>query len=214
MTTLEARKALDARLGKLSDKDQEFARSLLRRTAPTEKQLHWIKALIERVDNPEPKPEAVQVANVAGIVALLDRGASRLKWPKVRFLAAEQNLCLSIASERGQFPGSVNVTSAASGQTKDWFGRIHKDGRFVASGKNTPETTTAIVAALQAFAADPERIARDYGRLMGSCCFCSLPLTDPVSVAVGYGPICADHYGLEHRSTGLTTKSVRRLVAA
>lgn len=30
----------------------------------------------------------------------------------------------------------------------------------------------------------------------GHCCFCSLPLTDERSTAVGYGKVCADHFGL------------------
>jgi len=34
------------------------------------------------------------------------------------------------------------------------------------------------------------------GHASGACCFCSRQLDDPRSVAHGYGPICAGHYGL------------------
>lgn len=40
-----------------------------------------------------------------------------------------------------------------------------------------------------------EQAAR-FGKLWGSCVFCSRLLTDERSVAVGYGPVCADHNGL------------------
>jgi len=38
--------------------------------------------------------------------------------------------------------------------------------------------------------------AAKFGRLWGSCVFCSRMLTDERSVAVGYGPVCAEHNGL------------------
>lgn len=40
-----------------------------------------------------------------------------------------------------------------------------------------------------------EQAAR-FGKLWGSCVFCSRLLTDERSVAVGYGPVCAEHNGL------------------
>lgn len=40
-----------------------------------------------------------------------------------------------------------------------------------------------------------EQAAR-WGKLYGRCVFCSLPLTDERSIAVGYGPVCAEHHGL------------------
>lgn len=40
-----------------------------------------------------------------------------------------------------------------------------------------------------------EQAAR-FGKLWGSCVFCSRLLTDERSVAVGYGPICAEKNGL------------------
>jgi hypothetical protein len=49
---------------------------------------------------------------------------------------------------------------------------------------------------LDALAADPERVAAAYGKHTGQCCFCGSALSDGRSVAVGYGPICAKHYGM------------------
>ncbi len=45
---------------------------------------------------------------------------------------------------------------------------------------------------------DPTRFLAQCGRDMGRCCFCNLPLEDPVSKAYGYGKICAGHWGLPY----------------
>jgi len=36
------------------------------------------------------------------------------------------------------------------------------------------------------------------GHKHGNCCFCCRDLTNAVSVHLGYGPICAEKYGLPH----------------
>lgn len=41
----------------------------------------------------------------------------------------------------------------------------------------------------------PEQAAQ-FGKLYGICCFCSRTLTDERSIGVGYGPRCAERYGL------------------
>lgn len=46
------------------------------------------------------------------------------------------------------------------------------------------------------FYADPISACDTHGKTSGMCCFCSSPLTDKRSTAVGYGPICAQRFGL------------------
>lgn len=55
------------------------------------------------------------------------------------------------------------------------------------------DTVLSELAELEANA--QETVAR-HGKLMGRCSFCSLPLTDPRSVQVGYGQVCASHFHL------------------
>lgn len=38
--------------------------------------------------------------------------------------------------------------------------------------------------------------AADFGHMFERCCFCSLAIDTPESVAVGYGPVCATKHGL------------------
>ena len=76
------------------------------------------------------------------------------------------------------------------------FRRVSRSGEFEAGRDVTPETATAIVAALTAFAADPEAVGAAYRERSGCCCLCSTPPTNKLSIELGYSPICADRYGL------------------
>lgn len=49
---------------------------------------------------------------------------------------------------------------------------------------------------LKEIEADPVQAAILSGKLTSCCSFCSRPLTDERSVKHGYGPICADNWGL------------------
>jgi hypothetical protein len=104
---------------------------------------------------------------------------------------------LSVAGERSQRPGSINVTDAAQGfENRVWYGRIATSGEWQPSRKIPAAELAAVEAALTRFDADPAAAAADYGHTVGSCCFCRRELTDERSVTVGYGPICAAKFGL------------------
>ncbi len=205
MLAADPRTALTVNLSRLNERDQRFAHSLLSKPHPTDNQLHWMGVLVERATAPAATPTpAATVENVTGIVALIDRGASRLKHPAILFASGDQTLRISLAGERSQHPGTINVTSADKRYTdRTFFGRIHRDGRWEKGGQVDAQTSTAILAALQALAEDPAGTAAAFGRRTGCCCFCEIGLTDPVSIEVGYGPICAKNYSLPHRATGL-----------
>ena len=79
-------------------------------------------------------------------------------------------------------------------ETKNWFGRILRDGTFEPSRKN--DAPAELLPALRDFAAKPAQVAAAHGRLTGRCCFCNSGLDDPRSTAEGYGPTCAKHFGL------------------
>ena len=48
------------------------------------------------------------------------------------------------------------------------------------------------------FILNPAENAIIKGKQTGSCCFCGRFLENAASVYWGYGPICAEHYGLPH----------------
>lgn len=140
--------------------------------------------------------EHVAVGNLSAILALFDKAATHLKYPAIVLSvpALNETIRVNIAGQQANVPGSLNVTSfdKAEDGRRRWFGRVHRDGNF----EKRNGTADAIAARLAEFAADPVKVATEHGRLTGRCCFCNLRLTDERSTAVGYGAICADHFGL------------------
>lgn len=186
--------ALAAALPLLAARDVEFATSLLNAARSprglTDRQVYWAEKLIARASAPAAAPTVVQVG---GIIELLARAGSRLKYPKVR-LATEsgQRVVLSVAGERSRYTGSVMVTDGGPFGANTYFGRIAPDGTVTESGAMTPE----VMALLVSFAAEPAKVGAKIGKMLGACCFCSRQLDTRESLAVGYGPVCADKYGL------------------
>jgi hypothetical protein len=145
-------------------------------------------------------PEAPRATEVVGdlsrIVAMLQRAAGRLRYPAIVL----DGFRVSIAGQRAAQPGSLTVTgvnrvfnSFRQREERPWYGRVSTAGVFEAT-RNAP---AGLGERLRCFAADPAGVAAAHGRLHGSCCFCNRPLRDERSTAVGYGPDCAENYGLE-----------------
>lgn len=153
----------------------------------------------------QPNPNATKkepartaaVGDLGGILALFDRAKKHLKYPAIVLSVTDQlSIRINVAGERAHVPGSLTVVDASrddDGQ-RAWLGRILVDGVFQPSKQGA--SIPALVERLRQFAADPARVAGEDGRLHGRCCFCRIALFDERSTAVGYGRICADHFGL------------------
>lgn len=200
MTTTETAAALAANIGKLSPKDQAFAASLLvahkrhieKGWSFSAKQAEWLVKLSERATAPAPAP-AAQLGDMAGLYGLFEKAAAKLKRPAIVVATPVGAVKLSLAGKQAKHPGTVNVAEDGPFGEARFYGRIAKDGAFTASFKGCPDE---LVGFLTAFAKEPAKMAAAHGHATGGCCFCSKKLTDPKSLAVGYGPTCADHYGL------------------
>jgi len=83
-------------------------------------------------------------------------------------------------------PGAIYVKTTGD----DYLGKI-VDGRF-ARAFSTPVEVEAEVLAV---AADPRAAAVAYGFETGNCSCCGRFLSNPESVALGIGPICASRFG-------------------
>lgn len=197
--------ALSEVLPHLNVRDQGFASSLIAQASErgylSDKQRYWVGVLTERglaaafPGTLSPAPAApVAAPSFARIVELFAKAGDRAA---IVFRTAHgTEFRLSVASERAQQPGSINVTDAGTSfENRVWYGRIGTDGGWQPSRK--AGDTTAVAAALAIFNADPAAAAASYGHEVGACCFCRRELTDERSVSVGYGPICAAKFGLD-----------------
>ncbi len=170
-----------------------FTQSLRSCLHPSDKQREWIFRLAgeqlarergEEVKRPEEKGEALDFSQVAAMFA---HAKTKLVHPKIRLLAENgKQIILSPAPDNGNNPGATYVKVAG-----EYAGKVTKEGLYVVKGGF--EIYTPFLAR---FAANPKEIAIEYGKKTSNCCFCARTLTADDSVERGYGPICAESYGL------------------
>lgn len=96
------------------------------------------------------------------------------------------DLAFSLAPAHGRNSGAVYVKRGP-----DYQGKI-ADGRFMPVADCHTATADAVVSV----AADPRGEAVRHGKASGQCSCCGRTLTDPISIEMGIGPICADNWGL------------------
>lgn len=184
----------------LSANDRRFASDLLaafgRYGSLTPGQSPWPQKLIDKANGTQQPRATVNVGDMAAVIQLFTTARQSLKWPKVRLLCSGSPLILSLAGERSSAPGTVQISGEGTYPNRAWYGRITASGQWEPARNVSAETLTDIAALLSEFGRDPSAMAAAYGRATNHCCFCQRELTDARSVAAGYGPICAEHYGL------------------
>lgn len=131
--------------------------------------------------------------DMSGVNRLFDKAiASGLLHPKIRLQTPTgQPVALARAGSSSRYKGQIMVTDGERFGSNKYFGRVDQNGTFHPS-----EPQPEICTLLEGLGADPAKVAAGYGKLTGNCCFCLRRLDDARSVSVGYGPICAGHYGL------------------
>jgi Family of unknown function (DUF6011) len=135
---------------------------------------------------PDRKPEPATPV-FAKITEMFDKAAEQLKRPRVVFASDAGEFLVRRAGDESRNPGHLYVILGG-----EYAGKIDPKGRFFAAR----ECPAGVVQSLTAFNENPQKAATAYGQETGNCCFCARELTDPRSVTVGYGPICAGHFGL------------------
>jgi hypothetical protein len=180
----------------------------------SDNQIAWVHRLAVDADAPAAVPAAqVGLPDLSRIVTLF--AAASVNYPRVTFDIPERNafIVLSLCGEKSRTPGAVNVTNGeAFGSVENrFFGRVNRDGTFTPGRDATP----LVGKVLSEMANDPAGFAARYGKKSGRCCFCNAELTDERSTTVGYGKICAAHWGLpwgerEPVATAPTSRRPRR----
>jgi hypothetical protein len=141
--------------------------------------------------------------DLAGLLNILNTAKSNgLKHPAVTLTTPKGvEVKLAVAGDRSRYTGAVMVASSSYGGP--YYGRIMPEGGEFFPGKDfTPEIGTL----LDRMAADPKGTAQAQGHLTGRCCFCRKVLDDAKSTALGYGPVCAKKFGLEHSKAAVAKK--------
>ncbi len=192
--------------GRLTGKSQEIAQDLVtasttRRGGLSDAQWGLVERLIKQVEAPAaqspagPEPEDLG-SRFGGVFELFEQAVQNgIKHPKIRLATGDgQALMFVRAGSGSRYSGQIMITDGGRYPNNRYFGRIDDAGRFVGGRDLTP----SVASYLRAFNANPADLARVYGQKTGQCAFCGLELKDGRSIHHGYGPICADRWGLPY----------------
>lgn len=148
----------------------------------TPRQKLWMHHIIAEIENPpEYDVKLLQIL----IHLLYARIAGEITNPVLRVNMDGQVFKIKLYLN-GQFRFGAMIVSRGK-----FLGRIHRNGDLDCKD-------SAVVDVLKKVNEDPLEHARQYGSRLGSCCFCGRVLTHSVSIELGYGPICADNWGMYH----------------
>ncbi len=132
-----------------------------------------------------------------------------LRSPAVRFALSTtaRGLRLQMAAPGSHHAGQLVAMGNNTGLRRV-YGRMNAQGEYrarVGATQVEQDIHAETLGVIIQFAADPAGYSAAHGRQTGQCCYCGRGLTDARSVAVGYGPICADHFGLPWGDTPAPT---------
>ena len=193
---------------KLSSKDIEFGSSLcdqyFSRLSLSEKQWYWVGKLLEQAGAmptaaAKTEDSIQEVFNGTKIKALFAEASKYLKYPRLRYKTdGGSKIVFSYAAETGSNWHGCTFIDNGGKENKVRYGFIDRNG----NGRINRESTTEVKGLIRGIAKDPTHVAKLQGQKYTYCCFCGLELTNKSSVHHGYGPICAENWGLSWGSSG------------
>lgn len=133
------------------------------------------------------------------LISTFDVAAGYYKYPKLYMHLPNGmgTLRLHRAGPTAREPGAITLLHNGA-----YIGTVRRNGTIYWKTQDTA-LRAAAQAAMEAFMNNPAQAARIYGQQYNICCFCQRELTEKVSVALGYGPICAEKWGLAHDAKAL-----------
>lgn len=134
------------------------------------------------------------------LIRYFDAAAKKLQRPRIKYkilpkpIHGCEQLIFYRTGEQSASPMSVGVTNGLDYPNNRVLALMYRDGRtiFYAWTFDKPELQLLI----KRVAEDPLAAFSENGRLTKYCCYCGRALTHPSSTHYGYGPICAENFGL------------------
>lgn len=189
-----------------AEKDKGFINSLIdwnqgKGMPFSSKQLYWVNKFIQEGEEAFTKKGlTITIAtrkfpNIAKLF-LYSKQVTSLAYPKITYQLDKNAPAITLYYNnnhgciQAKVAGKLVATIKANGQ---------EDARW--------PIKTSYLAMLETIEKDPVAAATLSGKLTSCCSFCGRALTDERSVVLGYGPVCAEHWGLpwDAERTGSTT---------
>jgi hypothetical protein len=143
---------------------------------------------------------------LTNIVAFFEGAVAggKLKWPKLRLVTASgKPVVISRNGDKSRNPGHFSVTNGGRYATPGsaFYGRITPEGEYFQSYNAQGNIVIEVNDLLTTLNGDVIGVTSQIGKRTGNCCFCDTPLTDEMSLAHGYGPVCAKKWSLPYTKT-------------
>jgi len=118
---------------------------------------------------------------------------NRLKYPKLNFILQTGEKVQLYLATKGYIAIKING---------EYVGKLETDRNSFKLYQYTELTVP-----LMAWCKNPKQSAKIYGIQYKHCCFCNTELTTKQSVFAGYGPICAENFGLPWGETSTSNNN-------
>lgn len=187
-----------------SENDQDFARSLIagwkRFGTLTDRQLPYAAKLWARALDAESgtgrkvtaEEQLHESINCKKIADMLSAASKRIQEPKLRFYLGDgSHILMRISRYKAAHVAFILVPANGSGVTYLGNGNM-TSGACYFNDKVTPQELMIIKSICE----EPKEVLIANGRAVVRCCFCSIALSTNESRYTGYGPICAEKWGL------------------
>ncbi len=175
----------------------EFAQSLVRKEHLSQAQVNWIYKIAEDVRKPRQEDEPTTTLSTV-LDSLQSAVAAGLKKPAIRLVWGGQALKISFMTS-GKNEGGCWITLESSLVGKitpkgglKMFNDVELDPSEV-EGYDAPARLSDFLVYVND---NYKESVAQFGRLTNSCSFCGRKLTNPESIAMNMGPICASKYGM------------------
>lgn len=210
-------------IDQLPERDRGFAQGICdyynKHGALSPKQSPYADKFFDKIQNPlipQPNnsyikttrpPSRQSTSGALSIISALQtaRKEKLIAWPRLRYylLPSEVVACnfakiiFKRAGDHSRSEGSCTIVgkkeSVESDDTASFLlGRIELNGDLLLY----PQASPAVIELLERIISGGLHSFVKNGKEVCSCCFCGISLTNFISIHHGYGPICADNYGL------------------
>lgn len=147
----------------------------------------------------QSKPKQ-QISNLSenNLFALLDKAKAKMLFPKITVLTdtiQRGRLVAYMSKDRNK----INFVDSGKYPDNQYYGMIYrtKPNQFI-MGRDCSSEIRSVINTLMS---DPIGLAKIHGQQYANCCFCGKLLRNKNSLTVGYGPICAENWGLPWEGT-------------
>lgn len=197
--------ALRSNLLRFPPNDRNFISGLIQAAnsprGMTERQEYFLRLKHDRLKEilaESSRAQSTENLSFPKTLALLKKAAeNRVQFPAIRLQAGDNRIVVSLRKSGKVYILDRDKRVERDGAPLKLCYAVLNDEAILCKMRGVSSSVfDEIAVALNQFEAHPEKASALSGHATGECCFCGRHLDTAASVAAGYGPICAEKFGL------------------